>query len=126
MAAGDMGADLHKKGGFADARLASEEGDGAGEESAAEHRVEVGEAGGVADFGAGSFEVAHGDGFEGVAGKLAAANGGFFVLAGFGELLDERIPSATVSAAAGPFGKTGAAGLANEFGVKFGHDLSLA
>lgn len=86
---GDMSANLHKQGGFADARLASEQHDGAGEDTAAKHSVKIVKASVETSFLVRDFEIANRDEVELMTGHLAATDGGLFVATILVKLLDK-------------------------------------
>ena len=116
---GDGFGDLEEEGGFADAGLASEEGDGAAEDAAAEDKVELGEAGSQAGFFFVGFDVGEGGGFDDAAGARGFFEEGFGLDLGF--LLEHGVPFAAVGALPGPFGRAEAAFLADESRVGFCH-----
>ena len=113
-AVGQGGGGLQEEGGFADAGIAGKQQSGAGDQAAAEHAVELGDAGGDAGWGFGGA----GEVNEGEALAFGAFDGGG---AGGGGVLGDGVPFAAGLAAAGPFAGDGAAGLADEAGGGFRH-----
>ena len=112
-AAGEGGGGLQQQRRLADAGVAADEDGGGRDEAAAEHAVELGDAGeGARQRRLGRGEVAERDAAaarrpEGAAGRAVGEAG----------LLGDRVPGAAGVAAAGPFRVGGAAGGADEAGA---------